>query len=135
MTTSTARSGRGTAAATAGFSPVNAAILRGIVSSTPRRRELPSGSVVDQLEVTTRWGDAPASSVPVAWFDATTELAADDEVVVIGTVQRRFFRAGGATASRTEVVADRVIRASRRRDVERAVAAALAMLADDAEGP
>jgi len=135
MTTSTPRSGRATAAATAGFSPVNAAILRGTVSSTPRRRELPSGSVLDQLEVTTRWGDPPAATVPVTWFDPTTELAADDEVVVIGSVRRRFFKAGGATASRTEVVAERIIRASRRRDVERAVAAALAILAGGAEGP
>ncbi|HEY3485613.1 MAG TPA: hypothetical protein VGK49_09525, partial [Ilumatobacteraceae bacterium] len=110
MTTSTTRSA-GAAAGATGLSPVNAAILRGTVSSAPRRRELPSGSVLDQLEITTRWGDAPAATVPVAWFEPTIELAADDEVVVIGSVRRRFFRAGGATASRTEVVADRVIRA------------------------
>jgi len=30
--------------------------------------------------------------------------------VVIGHVRRRFFRAGGVTASRTEIVADKVVR-------------------------
>ena len=134
MSTSTTRSGRTATAAAGGFSPANAVILRGVVSSAPRRRELPSGSVLDQLEVTTRWGDGAAATVPVAWFEPTTELAADDDVVVIGHVRRRFFKAGGVTSSRTEVVADRVVRSSRRRDVERALAAALAMLTE-VDGP
>ena len=42
------------------------------------------------------------------------------DVVVIGTVRRRFFRVGGATQSRTEIVADVVIPARRRRRVETA---------------
>jgi single-strand DNA-binding protein len=46
--------------------------------------------------------------------------------VVTGRVRRRFFRSGGATASRTEVVAERVIPA---RQVVR-VAKALACVAD-----
>ena len=134
MTTSTTRSAR-KAAATGGLSPANAVILRGVVSSAPRRRELPSGSVLDQLEVTTRWREGSVATVPVAWFDPTTEFAADDEVVVIGHVRRRFFRAAGATVSRTEVVAERIVRAGRRRAVERAVAAALATLAGELDGP
>ena len=34
------------------------------------------------------------------------ELDAGDEIVVVGPVRRRFFRAAGATASRVEVEAD-----------------------------
>ena len=134
MTTSSTRSVR-KVAATGGLSLANAVILRGVVSSAPRRRELPSGSVLDQLEVTTRWREGSVATVPVAWFDPTTEFAADDEVVVIGHVRRRFFRAAGATVSRTEVVAERIVRAGRRRAVERAVAAALATLAGELDGP
>ena len=52
------------------------------------------------------------------------DLTTGADVVVIGSVRRRFFNAGGATQSRTEVVADKVVPARRRRDVERAVGAA-----------
>ncbi len=67
------------------------------------------------LDVTVRSDEGPAESVPVAWFEAPA--AADggtvgDEVVVVGRVRRRFFRAGGATASRTEVVATTVLACS-----------------------
>ena len=53
--------------------------------------------------------------VTVVVPETTTERAREllrlegAEVVVVGRVRRRFFRAGGATASRTEVVADRMI--------------------------
>ena len=50
------------------------------------------------------WPTAPA------WADASPRR----RVVVVGRVRRRFFRAGGATASRTEVVADRVVPARQR---------------------
>jgi single-strand DNA-binding protein len=36
-------------------------------------------------------------------------LDVDEEVVVLGRVRRRFFRTGGGTQSRTEVVADQVV--------------------------
>jgi hypothetical protein len=44
---------------------------------------------------------------------------------VTGRVRRRFYRAGGATRSRTEVVADAVVAAADGRRVRRAVDAAL----------
>ena len=89
----------------------NVAVLAGELSGEPRRRELPSGSVLVEFDVTTR-GDSGTGSVPVAWFDPGTAadgLAAGSAVVVAGHVRRRFFRAGGVTQSRTEVVATRVI--------------------------
>jgi single-strand DNA-binding protein len=43
------------------------------------------------------------------------------EVIVVGTVRRRFFRAGGATQSRTEVVADRIVPTRRTKDVQRSL--------------
>jgi single-strand DNA-binding protein len=82
-------------------------------------------------EVTTRPADGPALTVPVtcAAPGAPVELEVGEDVVVTGVVRRRYFRAGGGTQSRTEVVADAVIPARQvtraRRAVERAMAAAV----------
>jgi single-strand DNA-binding protein len=101
----------------------NVAVVQGSLSGPPRRRELPSGSVLVELDVTTR-GDGGSSSVPVAWFDPgalAESLRQGDAVVVVGYVRRRFFRSGAATQSRTEVVAQRVVASSRRTQVARAL--------------
>jgi single-strand DNA-binding protein len=96
---------------------LNFAVLRGQCSSPPEVRVLPSGQVLAQVQVTTR-GAEKAVSVPVAvwsppaWVES---LEAGDEIVVVGSVRRRFFRAGGATASRVEVEAEAVARARDRR--------------------
>jgi single-strand DNA-binding protein len=98
--------------------PSNVVVLHGHVSSAPRSRELPSGSTLLQLELTTR-ADGVTASVPVVWFDPTATVDDGDEIVVVGHVRRRFFQAAGTTQSRTEVVVARVAKANRRRDVER----------------
>ena len=107
----------------------NVVVLRGRVTSEPRVRELPSGAWVIQLEITTRC-DGTGVSVPVAVFDREVGCAAGDEVVVAGHVRRRFFRAGGVTQSRTEVVAAEVVPARRSRSVGR-VLRQVAELLDD----
>jgi single-strand DNA-binding protein len=89
---------------------INVVVVRGVLSSDPVERTLPSGDRLMQLEVTARDGKGAASSVPVAWFTtAAIAWEAGEEVVVYGSVRRRFFQAGGGPASRTEVVADRVV--------------------------
>jgi single-strand DNA-binding protein len=105
----------------------NLAVLRGVVTSEPKIRELPSGSTVTSVEVTTR-SDVLTASVPVVVHDRSVGVAAGDEVVVVGTVQRRFFRAAGTTQSRTEVVATLLVKATRRRTVERALLEAVSLL-------
>jgi single-stranded DNA-binding protein len=105
---------------------MNIVVLRGSLSSAPQHRDLPSGSVVWTLEVTT---STPSGnlSVPVALFDppAPPEFVPGDAVVVVGEVRRRFFRTGAATQSRTEVVAAEVVgarpAARARKVVERAL--------------
>jgi single-strand DNA-binding protein len=109
----------------------NVVLLRGRVSSEPRLRELPSGSAIVNLEVTTTV-DEVSVSVPVVVEAATVDCAAGDEVVVVGTVRRRFFRAGGATQSRTEVLADKVVRASRTRAAQKLIEGVVALLDDAA---
>ena len=95
----------------------NVAIVRGTCSSDPDVRVLPSEQRLAQLQVTTRVG-GKAMSVPVsvidppAWID---KLRAGDEIVVLGSVRRRFFRAAGTTASRVEIEAEVICKGSDRR--------------------
>ena len=102
---------------------LNLAVVRGTVSSPPDVRVLPSdtrarrssrsrpGSPTRRCRCRSRAGTRPA------WVEA---LEPGDEIVVVGRVRRRFFRAGGATASRVELEADVVARAGDRRRVQAA---------------
>jgi len=95
---------------------MNVVMIQGRLSSDPRQSDLPSGSTLHAYEVSTR-SDGVTRSVPVVWVDASRPPAVTegDDVVVVGSVRRRFFRAGGATASRTEVEAEVVARAGSKR--------------------
>jgi single-strand DNA-binding protein len=109
---------------------VNVAVVRGVVSSPPERRVLPSDTVLVQLQVTTRL-ESETLSMPVSCWNPdgwVSDLEPGDEIVVVGRVRRRFFRAGGATASRVELEADVVARASDKRRVRVVVRRALAAL-------
>ena len=88
----------------------------GTVTRDPERRTLPSGAVVLSFDLAVRAEGCAGESVPVSWPDppARVALTEGDEVVVLGRTRRRFFRSGGATASRTEIVADRVVPRRRR---------------------
>ena len=102
---------------------LNLAVVRGEVSSPPDVRVLPSEAVLVQLQVTTRL-ETETLSTPVAVWNPPAwveELEPGTEIVVVGRVRRRFFRAGGATASRVELEADVISRANDRRRVQSAV--------------
>ncbi len=90
---------------------LNLTVLCGLVTRVPDVRILPSGSVVLGFDLRVTPPGGHAETVPVVWPDPPSrraELAADQLVVVVGRVRRRFFRARGTTQSRTEVVAQRV---------------------------
>lgn len=113
----------------------NLAIVVGTLSRPAEVRTLASGTELATLDVTVRRPDAPTDSVPVSWFDPpawAAELDVDEPVVVIGRVRRRFFRSGGSTASRTDVVADTVVRARQAKRAATAVRTALDRVADAA---
>lgn len=112
---------------------MNISVLRGSLSRAPEVRTWPSGDRLVTYAVTVRPSDGgKAESVPVAWPDAPVtadRFEPGAEVVVVGRVRRRFFRAGGSTGSRTEVVASSVLKAGTaraERSVERAAEALLA---------
>jgi single-strand DNA-binding protein len=108
---------------------MNVVVLRGTVVRPPEIRELPSGDRLVSFDVRTAGPDGRAEAVPVSWADppAADEeaLVEEAEVLVVGRVRRRFFRAGGATQSRTEVVAERVARPRQTRRGRAALEAAV----------
>jgi len=110
---------------------LNLAVVRGTVSSPPDARVLPSDTRLVQLQVTTRLAGETLSMPVSCWNPATwvEALEPGEEIVVAGRVRRRFFRAGGATASRVELEADVVARAGDRRRVQAVVRRATAALA------
>ena len=92
----------------------NVVALVGRLARPAEWRELPSGDRLVTYEVTVARPGEKAEGVPVVWLDAPAAAADHDvgeRVVVVGRVRRRFFRAGGSTQSRTEVVADTVVSA------------------------
>jgi hypothetical protein len=106
----------------------NLVLLRGEIRHDPEFRVLPSGDEMLTCDLTVRAAGAPAESVPVAWLEppaSAAALGAGDDVVVVGRVHRRFFRTGGTTTSRTEVRADRIVRARATARVRTAVEAGL----------
>lgn len=116
---------------------MNVVIVRGALSRPPETRDLPSGDRLVAYDVTVRSEGRPTESVPVVWFAAparAAKLAAGTEVVVTGRIRRRFFRTGGATASRTEVVADAVVPARQAKRAATMVAAVAASLAPTPQG-
>ena len=114
---------------------INLAVVSGIMTNEPVHRELASGDTMVQFDVSTsveRDGRTTNISVPVSWRNPTAAaveaLAAGSEVVVTGRVERRFFRSGGATQTRTELVAERCLPARRTKSVRSLLAAAVTVL-------
>ncbi len=103
---------------------INLAILRGAASGAPEIRQLPSGRRLASFSVRTHALGPPATSVPVAAWDPSAWIEAvdeGDELIVAGSVRRRFYRAvTGSLASRVELEAAVVGRASDARKIRRA---------------
>jgi single-strand DNA-binding protein len=115
------------------MSPVNLAVLAGALSKTAEARLLPDGSTVWELDVAIRPEGRPAATVPVSWAAPPAgqdpgAWAPGDELLVVGSVRRRFYRAGGATVSRTDVLADAVVPVRQRKRAAALLDGALAPL-------
>ena len=95
---------------------VNEVRLVGRLAADPQLRELPSGDTVWNLRVVVERPVPPSKERPRQRVDSlecavwtgrlkkqVEKWEAGDIVEVSGAMRRRFFRAGGATASRVEV--------------------------------
>ena len=112
---------------------MNLVTLVGRLSRPAEQRVLPSGDRLVALEVTLDGPDGKDETAPVVWFSppaSAADLDTGSAVVVVGRVRRRFYRANGATQSRTEVVADTVVPAANSRRVQAALRTATARLDD-----
>ena len=104
---------------------VNEVRLVGRLAADPQLRELPSGDTVWNLRVVVERAVVPGKEKPRQRVDSlecavwsgrlkkqVEKWEAGDVVEVSGAMRRRFFRAGGATASRVEVelMGGRIIR-------------------------
>ena len=116
--------------------PSNLVVLTGTVTAAPTRRALPSGVEVVNFDVATHV-EGGTASVPIAWYDpsdaALSSFGAGEEIVVIGSVRRRFFRVGGQTQSRTEVVVSTLVPTRRTKTTRSALAAAAAEITQAGE--
>lgn len=105
-------------------SGANLSIVLGALRQAPVVRTGADGEEVLSFDLAVRAPDHPLESVPVVWPGAPSGAAtwpSELEVLVIGRVRRRFFRAGGSTQSRTEVLATCVVPTRRRVAARRAL--------------
>lgn len=109
----------------------NLVVLTGTITQPLTRRTLRDGTVVN-FDLATALEGGPSLSVPVAWYDprdtAVSGIGQGTEVLVVGTVRQRFFRVGGQTQSRTEVVVESLVPTRRSKSTRSALAAAAARL-------
>jgi len=112
---------------------LNLAVLAGTLIAEPVISELSTGEIVASLSVRSTDAKGRKCSSPVRWVDpgrAVHRLHADQDVVIIGRVVRRFFRSGGQVISRTEIVASNVLRPSQKVTRIRALESAAGAIID-----
>ena len=110
---------------------MNVVVLQGSLSSPVVVRDLPAGGVAVSFDVATPTADGVVS-VPVSWVAPSTvpNWEVGEAVTVVGVARRRFFRSGGATQSRTEVLVSEACSTRRRATVRRLVDRAVAEMID-----
>ena len=112
---------------------MNVCILQGRLTRPPEQRVAGDGRSLVTYELAVERSEGGAESVPVVWEGApavAVDLDVDAVVVVVGRVRRRWFRSGGATQSRTEVVAEGVVPRRAGKRVAKLVGDALAVAGD-----
>lgn len=88
----------------------NLAFVAGEMVTDPERRTLPGGTELISFSLTVRRDGHATTSVPIVWYDPPKRVdrwKPGAQIAAVGPVVRRFYRAGGVTASRTEVNVER----------------------------
>lgn len=115
----------------------NVAVILGRLSRPGAERVLPSGDRLLSLELSVSHAGQRAETLPVVVFEppsSASHLDAGEEVLVIGRVRRRFFRAAGTLQARTEVVARTVVATRRAGRARKALALAMGELSQVLDG-
>jgi single-strand DNA-binding protein len=117
---------------------MNVTVVTGHLTRPPDHRTLPSGEEVVGYDLSVVSAEDRVETGPVAWPappPSATQIQVGEALLVVGRVRRRFFRAGGSTQSRTEVVASAVVPLRRRAAVRRLLAEASVELDELASAP
>jgi hypothetical protein len=96
---------------------LNLVIVIGNLAKPLEVRNLASGVSIANFDLVVPQIDGTPDTVPVALFEASDEAlqwVSGEALLAVGRVRRRFFRVGPGTQSRTEVVAEKVVRMSQR---------------------
>lgn len=95
----------------------NLALVAGQLATEPEFRVLPGGTELLSFSLTVRQPGEATTSVPLTWFDPprrTRRWKVGAQVVAVGRVVRRFYKAGAITGSRTDVVVHQAEAATRK---------------------
>ena len=90
---------------------VNVVVLAGTIAAEPVERRMPSGDEVTELRLSVPEAGKRLLPLPIAvWHTSVGKralkgIAKGDDVLVYGTLARRFYRSGAGARSLTEVVA------------------------------
>jgi len=97
---------------------MNIAVVSGVVAGEIDQRTLSSGEQAWSFDLKTGLEGA-AGTVPISWVDppARTTLSSGDEILVVGHVQKRFFRVGPQTQAKTELLVHTLTQTRSRRRV------------------
>jgi hypothetical protein len=113
---------------------MNLCVLQGVVIGDPRIAEIPSGATALSFDVQTQVEGRGRASVPVEWTGPAARLpkvTSGASVAVVGSVARRFYRAGGSVQTRVYVDPAKIVVKQRKRQdaaLAEALATALATL-------
>jgi len=111
----------------------NLALVVGELATDPEFRVLPGGTELLSFSVTVRQPGEATTSVPLTWFDPpgrTRRWKVGAQIVAVGRVVRRFYKAGATTGSRTDVVVHQA-EASTRKARARAVLGQVVVAVDE----
>ncbi len=103
-------------------------VLHGAVRAVPVVKELASGDVLVSFDLRVPGPDGKGAAVPVSWIgsaERAPEVVADEAVVVVGQVSRRFFQTRTGSASRVDVRANQIVTGTMTRRRKAIVAAQL----------
>jgi hypothetical protein len=108
-------------------SMVSLCVIDGVVSAPPTHRDV-GGHPSIELDVKSHSPSGAAVSVSVVKSGDLPIVMMGDTVLVVGAARRRFFRASGATVTRTEVEASTLLVNPDKRKRNRALKEVLELL-------
>ena len=112
---------------------MNLVVLEGTVNETPSRFQAANGQEWESFDLITVDDEGKRETIRVSRQVSSrgVVLVGEESVTVVGQVRRRFFRAGGAVRSSTDVRAESLVLSRRKKSAERLRSFAAALVAGE----